>query len=67
MPKTIKLEKQCPFCGKTHVMEFDALSYNVGMEKYMSGALCQNAFPDFTPSQREFIMTGICDECWDSM
>ena len=67
MPNTLKLEKQCPFCGKTHVMEFDYVSYVDGMKKYMSGALCQDAFPGFTPSQREFIMTGICDECWDSI
>lgn len=30
-----------------------------------AGALSQDAFPDLTPDQREFIMTGIVSEEWD--
>lgn len=31
-----------------------------------SGQLIQDAFPQLTPSQREFLLTGSTDEEWDS-
>ena len=61
------LERNCPFCGKKHSITVDSDELNRGMEAYRNGALIQNAFPNFTPSQREFILTGICDKCWKSM
>lgn len=35
------------------------------IEMWENGALVQDAFPNLTPSQREFILTGITDEEWD--
>ena len=63
----ITLTKTCPFCGKSHSITVDRKEYYAGMTAREHGALIQNAFPNFTPSQREMIMTGICDECWDSI
>lgn len=57
----------CPFCGKVYSINVSAKEYEDGIERYQRGELLQNAFPTFTPSQREAIHTGICDECWDSM
>ena len=48
-------------------MTFDRVEYYSGMIARERDALMQDAFPNFTPSQREFIMTGICDKCWDNM
>lgn len=61
------LTKKCPFCGKEHTMTFDRNEFYSGMSALERGALIQNAFPNFTPSQREMIMTGICDKCWDNI
>lgn len=36
------------------------------IDKWESGALAQEAFPNITPTQREFIMTGVTDEEWDN-
>lgn len=36
------------------------------IDKWESGALAQEAFPNITPAQREFIMTGVTDDEWDS-
>lgn len=33
---------------------------------YNGGALLQNAFPHLSPSEREFIKTGITDEEWNA-
>jgi hypothetical protein len=34
---------------------------------YIKGALLQNAFPNLSPSDREFIKTGITDEEWNEL
>ena len=65
--KEIVFARVCPFCGKEHEMAFDSNAYFAGAEKYNAGTLVQNAFSSFTPSQREFLLTGICDECWNGM
>lgn len=66
----VTLTTVCPFCSKEHkiVLEGDkATEYKRGKVAYKAGYVIQAAFPSFTPSEREFILTGICDECWDSM
>ncbi len=64
---TVVLTKTCPLCGCEHNMSFDKEALEAGMTAWKNGALIQNAFPSFTPSQREFLLTGICDCCWDRM
>ena len=61
------LETVCPFCMNAHQMTFSYNELSAGLTRYRSGAFLQNAFPTFSPSQREFLYTGICDRCWDSM
>lgn len=66
----VTLTTVCPWCGKERklVLEGDkAAEYKRGRVAYEAGYAIQAAFPSFTPSEREFILTGICDECWDSM
>ena len=36
------------------------------LSSWESGTLIQNAMPHLTPDEREFIMTGITPEEWDS-
>lgn len=37
------------------------------ISKYNNGALIQNAFPNLSKSDREFIMTGITDDEWNEL
>ncbi len=55
------LNTQCPYCGRKSIIQVNDNEY----KKWKSGTLIQNAFPNFTPDQREQIMTGICNVCWD--
>lgn len=64
---TTTLSKECPFCKKTHTMEFDTEALYSGLEKWKAGMRIQDAFPTFNPDQREFLLTGICSKCWDEM
>ncbi len=37
------------------------------LDDYENGSLLQNAFPNLTPNQREFIKTGITNDEWKSL
>ena len=37
------------------------------MESYNAGALLQDAFPQLSQADREFIKTGITEEEWDAV
>lgn len=63
----VTLTTKCPLCGRSHTIMLDRKEYYDGMTALERGALIQEAFPNFTPTQREFIMTGICNVCWDNM
>lgn len=55
----------CPFTGKQNSMDINVT--NDQLDRWMSGELVQNAMPDLTADEREFIMTGITPEMWDKM
>lgn len=57
----ITLTSKCPFCGTDRQKEFDEEQYR----KYKAGAYVQDAMPDASPDDREFLITGICPDCWD--
>jgi len=37
------------------------------LNEWEGGTLIQKVMPELTPSQREFIMTGMVDEEWDNV
>jgi hypothetical protein len=50
--------------GEVHEMDLDITP--ASLELYDDfGVLLQNAFPNITPAEREFIKTGITPEEWD--
>ncbi len=56
--------KKCPNCGKqyTPVLALDKM----GMARWNSGMLIQEAWPHAKAIEREQLQTGICsDKCWD--
>lgn len=61
----MKITRFDPVSGKTNTQELP-----ITEEQYAaweSGKLIQNAMPHLTPSQREFIMTGITEESWNKL
>jgi hypothetical protein len=57
--------RKSPISGKVHSMDIDVAEEQ--MDKWESGALIQHAMPDLTSVEREFIMTEITSEEWDSI
>lgn len=60
----MKITRTSMASGITRTMELD-----ITQEQYQSWAirekLVQDAFPNLTNSEREFILTGMTDEEWD--
>lgn len=58
----MRITKTSMFTGKEHTMDLPVTPEQI--DKYNKGALVQHAFPDCTPEQREFLMTGITPDEW---
>ena len=56
------LERTSILSDKTTTMELPIT--NEQLDRWKQGELIQNVFPDLTPDEREFIMTGITAEEW---
>ena len=59
----MKITKTSPFTNTTNVMDI-----NITQEQYLAwldGTLIQNAMPNISADEREFIMTGITPSEWE--
>lgn len=54
--------RNCPLCKAPQTKMFDEEQYR----KYEGGALIQDAMPNVSADDREFLISGICPKCWDS-
>lgn len=57
------LRVTCPSCRE----QYEVTAPTDGLHAWSDGTLIQNALPDLTPSQREGLITGTCQTCWDEM
>ena len=64
---TVQFTRKCPSCGKPHSIIVSIRDVEDGMSEYGKGARIQDAFPNLTPDEREFFMSGLCDKCWEEM
>lgn len=60
----MKITRTSPFTGKINTMNIDVTLDQLA--DWADGTLMQNAMPNLTLDEREFIMTGITSEEWDS-
>lgn len=57
------LVKKCPMCGRVCELKLDESQLEKLIEYDNGGILIQDAFPEFNPTEREFIKLGYCPEC----
>lgn len=62
----ILCEKTSPVSGLTNIMEINATPEQYALWQEGS-ALIQDAMPDATVDQREFLISGCTPACWNSM
>jgi len=60
---TTVITSPCIRCGERSELEVDLASYT----KWKDNVLIQTAFPAMSISDRELLITGTHDECWEEM
>ena len=61
----MEITRKSPISGKTNTLDLPITPAQI--IEWQNGARIQHVFPDLTPGQREFIMTGITDQEWSDM
>lgn len=59
------IERKSIISGISHTRDLDISDAQI--ERYNSGGLAQNVFPNLSANDREFIISGITDEEWKTM
>ncbi len=57
------IEQGCPFCGQV----CQALLITAEFDAWRNGALIQNAMPTTPATTREWLISGICPDCQESI
>lgn len=61
----VTINTVCPECNQIHTVTVelkDYINYRHGIQRHP-----QDAFPYLTPSQRELLITSICESCWNTL
>lgn len=61
----MKISRTSMMSGVSRTLEIDVTQEQ--LDAWEDGALIQNVMPNLSPSEREFIITGIVDEEWDAL
>ena len=61
----MQITRKSPMTGEVNTMEINVTAAQIAA--WENGELAQSAFPDASPSEREFIMSGYTDFDWDEM
>ena len=61
----MNITRTSPLTGETATRDINVTPAQIAA--WEGGELAQNAFPDASPSEREFIMTGCTEPDWDEM
>lgn len=60
---TFIVEITCPACGRKTTLEVP----KDGLDRYRMGAHIQDAFPAFTATEREYLLSGLCEACQEEV
>lgn len=61
----MKITRTSPYSGKDNTLEIDVTEEQI--IKWQQGMLIQDAMPNLSPDEREFMMTGCTPEDWEDM
>ena len=59
----VAIKVTCKQCGE----EFALIVESEDLRRWKSGVLVQKAFPYLKPAERELLISGFCDSCFESM
>ena len=62
--RTLEVVVRCPHCGRDHSVLVDLEAYIKFRDEK---PLIQVAFPDMSSEDRELLISGCCQQCWDEI
>lgn len=60
---TLRLDGPCIHCQRPQSVTVPAAA----LIEFGQGGFAQNCFPNLSADDREFLISGICSECWNTM
>jgi hypothetical protein len=57
----MNIQKCCHICKKSVVIAVSDAQY----QAWQNGEVIQKAMPNLTPGEREILISGICERCFD--
>jgi len=63
MSSQAQLEKRCRWCKGSTIVTVDPAD----LERWRAGELIQIAMPYLSAGERELLISGTCDVCWEGM
>lgn len=57
------IDVECFMCKKKYVLYANENNYKA----WMQGTHIQNAMPELNSGQRELLISGTCNDCWEEM
>jgi hypothetical protein len=61
--QTVTIDGPCYYCKKPQSVKVMAADFT----KFQQGGFAQDCFPKLSAGDREFLISGICDDCWHQM
>lgn len=58
----MKVTTECPLCRKVSLLEVREQGYH----DWKNGVHIQEALPELSSDEREKLVSGICETCWDN-
>lgn len=59
----VEVKRVCPLCGAMNVLNVPKEGYAA----WLNGIGIQHALSELSPGERELLMSGICEPCFDRM
>ena len=63
----IEVYRLCPMCGRQHYMKLTDEQAHKLFEYEHGDSLIQEVFPELGRAEREFLKTGYCSECQETI
>ena len=64
--ENMNITRTCPMTGRHNTLHVEGATPE-GLKAWKNGALIQDALPEVSPENREFIMTGITPSMWSHL
>ena len=63
--RNCEVQVRCVSCGKTYTLKVNEKDYELYLSQ--NRPHIQDIFPYLSPAERELLISGVCEVCWNKM